>query len=211
MYGVLTPQHLNRLGLINDSLLYTYSNDEDNTTEKGSKNEKDNKKEDSEKLKIYNEKQATLLNDLANNKNYTKYNEIIEEFKADNPELFKLHEVYDEDIFKDPPKLFEDKDVTTDTIILLKQALNKIPQIPFSLLLDEYRWKYFEGNLKGGNQEFWDMALDMQGIAPPGFRGEEYFDVGAKFHVPDNTPFIRYFCQLTYYNVKQNSTRPEKL
>nr|XP_034838688.1 angiotensin-converting enzyme [Maniola hyperantus] len=83
----------------------------------------------------------------------------------------------------------------TDDILMLKQALNKLPQIPFSLLMDEYRWRYFEGSLdkKSLNQEFWEMARKLQGIAPPRHRGEEYFDIGSKFHVPDNTPYIRYF------------------
>ncbi|CAH2084067.1 unnamed protein product [Euphydryas editha] len=89
----------------------------------------------------------------------------------------------------------ESDQLTTDDILILKQALNKLPQIPFSLLIDEYRWRYFEGSIDKDslNDEFWAMAKDIQGIEPDGLRTEEYFDIGAKFHVPDNTPYIRYF------------------
>lgn len=85
------------------------------------------------------------------------------------------------------------KKITTDDILILKQALNKLPQIPFSFLIDEYRWKYFEGSIDKNNlnEVFWAMAKDIQGIEPTGKRNEEYFDIGAKFHVPDNTPYIR--------------------
>ena len=30
-------------------------------------------------------------------------------------------------------------------------------------------------------------------MAPPGSRGEQLFDPGAKYHVPDNAPYTRYF------------------
>ncbi|XP_028028643.1 angiotensin-converting enzyme-like [Bombyx mandarina] len=78
-------------------------------------------------------------------------------------------------------------------VLLFKQALIKIPQIAFALVLEEYRWKYFENGLSNLNGDFWDMALELQGIVPPVYRGEDYFDAGAKFHVPDNTPYARYF------------------
>jgi peptidyl-dipeptidase A len=35
--------------------------------------------------------------------------------------------------------------------------------------------------------------LKYQGVAPPSTRGEEFFDPAAKYHVPDNTPYMRYF------------------
>ena len=43
------------------------------------------------------------------------------------------------------------------------------------------------------NKAWWDLRLKYQGIAPPSARGEEFFDPGAKYHVPDNTPYTRYF------------------
>ncbi|CAH1642953.1 unnamed protein product [Spodoptera littoralis] len=162
MYGVLTPQHLNRLGLINDSLLYTGNNQPSNTIVKD-ENANNEVKDHDEELFL---------------------NKVVEE------KLKEAHVLLND---KETPKLLEDKDVTTDTILLLKQALNKLPQIPFSLAVDEYRWKYFEGNVREVNKEFWSLVEELQGVAAPGERGERYFDAGAKFHVPDNTPYIRYF------------------
>ncbi|MBW8862191.1 MAG: M2 family metallopeptidase, partial [Acidobacteria bacterium] len=43
------------------------------------------------------------------------------------------------------------------------------------------------------NTAWWDLRMKYQGIAPPSPRGEEFFDAGAKYHVPDNTPYTRYF------------------
>jgi Angiotensin-converting enzyme. len=43
------------------------------------------------------------------------------------------------------------------------------------------------------NKAWWDLKLKYQGVAPPSGRGEEFFDPGAKYHVPDNTPYTRYF------------------
>ncbi|XP_026471680.1 angiotensin-converting enzyme-like [Ctenocephalides felis] len=114
MLGVMTPQHLHRLGLIDDSTLY------------------------------------------------------------DNTSLPKL---------------------SFDLVLLLKQALSKIPQIPFGYIIDTYRWAFFEGKLNNSNYNkyFWYLTKEIQGIEAPSQRNEEYFDIASKFHVPDNTPYIRYF------------------
>jgi peptidyl-dipeptidase A len=45
----------------------------------------------------------------------------------------------------------------------------------------------------GYNKAWWDLRLKYQGVAPSTARGEEFFDPGAKYHVPDNTPYMRYF------------------
>jgi peptidyl-dipeptidase A len=37
------------------------------------------------------------------------------------------------------------------------------------------------------------MKRKYQGVAPVVARGEEDFDPGAKYHVPNNTPYMRYF------------------
>lgn len=84
-------------------------------------------------------------------------------------------------------------DTNLDNFLLLQQALAKIPQIPYALLIDQYRWDIFKGNIKpeSYNEAFWYMNKKLRGIAPPEERSEYYFDAGAKFHVPDNTPYIR--------------------
>jgi len=67
--------------------------------------------------------------------------------------------------------------------------------LPFGLLIDQWRWKVFSGEVKPEdyNKAWWDLRLKYQGVAPPTTRGEEFFDPGAKYHVPDNTPYTRYF------------------
>ncbi|ROT78390.1 hypothetical protein C7M84_002895 [Penaeus vannamei] len=42
------------------------------------------------------------------------------------------------------------------------------------------------------NGAWWQLREALQGVAPPdGARGEEFFDPGAKYHVPANVPYIR--------------------
>jgi peptidyl-dipeptidase A len=43
------------------------------------------------------------------------------------------------------------------------------------------------------NQTWWQLRLKYQGIAPPVARSENDFDPGAKYHVPANVPYTRYF------------------
>ena len=77
----------------------------------------------------------------------------------------------------------------------MKIALDKIAFLPFGRLIDQWRWKVFSGEIKPANynQAWWDLRRHYQGIAPPVARTEADFDPGAKFHIPDNTPYTRYF------------------
>ncbi len=77
----------------------------------------------------------------------------------------------------------------------MTRALEKVAFLPFGLLIDQWRWKVFSGEIKPEdyNKAWWDLRLKYQGVAPPSPRGEEFFDPGAKYHVPDNTPYTRYF------------------
>lgn len=81
-----------------------------------------------------------------------------------------------------------------DISLLLQMALMKIPQIPFEYILDVFRWNLFSGNVSAANanEYFWQLSIDNQGIHPPGWLNrKKFFDPGAKFHVADNTPFVR--------------------
>ncbi len=40
---------------------------------------------------------------------------------------------------------------------------------------------------------WWDLKLQYQGVVPPSARSEQDFDPGAKYHVPGNVPYTRYF------------------
>src|SRR5580765_1293411 len=86
-------------------------------------------------------------------------------------------------------------DTSRDIGLLMNKALEKISFLPFGLLIDQWRWKVFAGEVTPAeyNKAWWDLKLKYQGVAPPSGRGEEFFDPGAKYHVPDNTPYTRYF------------------
>ncbi len=91
-------------------------------------------------------------------------------------------------IDKEPP-------ASKDIGLLLRMALDKIAFLPFGLLVDQYRWKVFSGEITPDkyNQAWWDLRLKYQGIAPPGTRTEDDFDAAAKYHVAANVPYTRYF------------------
>jgi len=86
-------------------------------------------------------------------------------------------------------------DASKDIGLLLSRALEKVAFIPFGLVIDQWRWKVFSGEVTPDryNTAWWDLRLKYQGVAPPSARGEQFFDPGAKYHVPDNTPYMRYF------------------
>ena len=86
-------------------------------------------------------------------------------------------------------------DESADIGFLLNRALDKVAFLPFGYLVDQWRWKVFSGQVKpdGYNKEWWDLREKYQGIAPPVPRTEQEFDAGAKYHVPANTPYARYF------------------
>ena len=86
-------------------------------------------------------------------------------------------------------------DASRDIGLLMTRALDKIAFLPFGLLIDQWRWKVFAGEVKPDsyNKAWWELRLKYQGVAPPSPRGEQFFDPGAKYHVPDNTPYTRYF------------------
>jgi len=82
-----------------------------------------------------------------------------------------------------------------DIPLLLQQALDRVAFLPFGLLIDQWRWKVFSGEIKPGdyNKAWWELRLKYQGVAPPVGRTEADFDPGAKYHVAANVPYTRYF------------------
>ncbi|MEO8275259.1 MAG: M2 family metallopeptidase [Thermoanaerobaculia bacterium] len=91
-------------------------------------------------------------------------------------------------IDKEPP-------ADADIALLLQKALDKVAFLPFGLIIDKWRWEVFSGHVtpEHYNQAWWDLKLKYQGIVPPAGRSEADFDPGAKYHVPGNTPYMRYF------------------
>ena len=86
-------------------------------------------------------------------------------------------------------------DQRADIGFLLNRALDKVAFLPFGYLVDQWRWKVFSGEVKPEdyNKAWWDLREKYQGVAPPVPRSEQDFDPGAKYHVPANTPYARYF------------------
>lgn len=84
---------------------------------------------------------------------------------------------------------------SADTGYLLKMALDKIAFLPFALLIDQWRWKVFSGEItpEQYNKMWWELKKKYQGVAPPVERSEADFDPGAKYHVAGNVPYTRYF------------------
>lgn len=77
----------------------------------------------------------------------------------------------------------------------MKLALDKIAFLPFGKLIDEWRWKVFSGEVSPANYNaaWWQLREQYQGVSAPVARSEEDFDPGAKYHIPANTPYTRYF------------------
>ena len=86
-------------------------------------------------------------------------------------------------------------DASRDIGLLMSRALEKGAFLPFGLLIDQWRWKVFSGEItpENYNKAWWELRLKYQGIAPVTARGDEFFDPGAKYHVPANVPYTRYF------------------
>ena len=84
-----------------------------------------------------------------------------------------------------------DKDIG----LLLREAMDKVAFLPFGLMVDRYRWGLFDGSIPADqlNKGWNDLRLEYQGIVPPVERDESGFDAGAKYHIPGNVPYTRYF------------------
>ncbi|HEY9218172.1 MAG TPA: M2 family metallopeptidase, partial [Phenylobacterium sp.] len=90
--------------------------------------------------------------------------------------------------------------VEEDIPFLLDMALDKVAFLPFGLLIDKWRWQVFSGEVSPDqyNSAWWKLRTQYQGITPPGPRPADAFDAAAKYHVPANTPYTRYFLAHIY-------------
>lgn len=86
-------------------------------------------------------------------------------------------------------------DTSKDIGLLMKMAMDKVAFIPFGLLVDQWRWKVFNGEItpEQYNQAWWELREKYQGVGAPNERPANAFDPGSKYHVPGNTPYTRYF------------------
>jgi len=87
-----------------------------------------------------------------------------------------------------------------DIDLLLQKALEKIAFQPFGLLMDKWRWDVFTGKISPVeyNKAWWGLVRKYQGLKPGNIRTEKDFDPGAKYHIPGNTPYARYFLANVY-------------
>jgi len=86
-------------------------------------------------------------------------------------------------------------DASGDIALLMKRALEGIAFLPFGLMVDQWRWQVFAGEAgpEGYNDLWWQLREKYQGVKAPDERPADAFDPGAKYHVPGNTPYTRYF------------------
>jgi peptidyl-dipeptidase A len=86
-------------------------------------------------------------------------------------------------------------DPSKDIGLLLEMALDKLAFLPFGLLVDQWRWKVFDGKVLPSdyNAAWWELRERYQGVSAPVARSEADFDPGAKYHVAANVPYARYF------------------
>ena len=77
----------------------------------------------------------------------------------------------------------------------MKVAADKIAFLPFGRLVDQWRWGVFSGAIppEKYNAAWWELRRRYQGVEAPVARSEDDFDPGAKYHIPGNTPYTRYF------------------
>jgi peptidyl-dipeptidase A len=82
----------------------------------------------------------------------------------------------------------------------MKRALEKIAFLPWGKLVDQWRWDVFAGKVTPDryNAAWWELRERFQGVAPPTARSEADFDPGAKYHIPANVPYTRYFLAFVY-------------
>ena len=86
-------------------------------------------------------------------------------------------------------------DESNDLGMLMQVALDKIAFLPFGLMVDQWRWKVLAGEVppEDYNKLWWELRDKYQGVMAPVERDADAFDPGAKYHVPANVPYTRYF------------------
>jgi peptidyl-dipeptidase A len=86
-------------------------------------------------------------------------------------------------------------DPSQDIGVLLNRALEKVAFLPFGYLVDQWRWKVYSGEVqpKDYDKVWWELREKYQGVQRPAPIEVNGFDAGAKYHVPADVPYARYF------------------
>lgn len=176
---MMTPQHLNRIRLIPDKYLFA------------------------EKLPKLSEPFESMIHSHKVNSEFMKFSSKDGNHHTDIRSQIKLFGKTYPHISESNEKMRNYQNFTSqfdgsinafDLSLLLRQALTQIPQIPFAYILDIFRWDLFSGDIPfdDANNYFWKLAMTEQGIHPPDHEDRtHFFDPGAKFHIADNTPYVR--------------------
>lgn len=177
--GIMTPHHLNRLNLLPDKYLM------------------------SNKPSVFTESIRRAIHSTHKQPNIHEMNKLnAENIDLDDnyitvegrpyPKLSILNQLQSE---SDEYKSKLTREINDfDLALLLHMALTKIPAIPFQYLMDAFRWSLFNGtvSMNDANAQYWNLAINEQGIHPPDHKDRrDFFDLGAKFHTSDNTPYTR--------------------
>lgn len=174
----MTPQHLNRIKLLPDKYLFA------------------------EKLPKLSEPFESAIHSHKMNNEFMEYSSKDDHHDIASQIKFfgKAYPHISENIekmkkYQNLTSQFDGSINSFDLSLLLRQALTQIPQIPFAYILDIFRWDLFSGDISfdEANNYFWKLATTEQGIHPPDHEDRtRFFDPGAKFHIADNTPYVRY-------------------
>ena len=153
-------------------------------------------------VEINEEQLETLHHELGHIYYYLMY--------KDQPSVFKggahdgFHEAIGDTVqLSMTPAYLKEKGLISETVESyeatinkqMKMALQKIAFLPFGKMIDEWRWQVFSGEIspEDYNAGWWRLREEYQGITAPLARSEADFDAGAKYHIPGNTPYTRYF------------------
>ena len=82
-----------------------------------------------------------------------------------------------------------------DVDVLMQRALEKVAFLPFAYLVDKWRWDVYSGKTKPADYDtaWWALREQYQGVKRPAPMAAGGFDAGAKYHVPADTSYARYF------------------
>ncbi|XP_068956740.1 angiotensin-converting enzyme 2 isoform X1 [Petaurus breviceps papuanus] len=97
-----------------------------------------------------------------------------------------------------PPTFQEDTE--TEINFLFKQALTIVGTMPFTYMLEKWRWLVFKGEIPKEEwmKKWWEMKHDIVGVVEPVPHDETYCDPAMLFHVANDYSFIRYYTRTIY-------------
>ncbi|KFQ88824.1 Angiotensin-converting enzyme 2 [Phoenicopterus ruber ruber] len=90
------------------------------------------------------------------------------------------------------PSFQEDEE--TEINFLLKQALTIVGTMPFTYMLEKWRWMAF----REWTKRWWEMKREIVGVVEPVLHDETYCDPAVLFHVANDYSFIRYYTRTIY-------------